>query len=428
MSSRDGERRIRNEIEGVLHSYGLTFEHINRGRHQAYQFVLNGKNVFFTYGGGGGSGGNRAHLNARSDLRRMLRDSGINKVCEEPSEIIETEAVIGATMEADAKVEITSELIEQEIAVPDEPHVQVPPEPDPDPPKLDPGPPKPPPLMVSSGYTYQSPRVLGIKLSKDLLVVAGNVLVIPLDRPNTVIEMTEEQFSILFNEVREYPPEPPKLTERTQPPRPLPRPLPLPTMEPEAEAIDYQPSQDVADILAYLKTRRGAVKTEVVAEALGKTRKSIDAHMRRLVSRGLVEAGPTGFWSLVNQATIFKPVLQPKPAAPPLFGRGRPAGKVPPQIGRILLAMAHAQQTTGKDNISPTMVSAYLDVRDNRQFTARMPSAVERGLVERGLPYPDRRGYHYKLTKEGQSLVREIGVWPFEVEGLQPPEWISGLF
>ena len=430
--SRDSDRRIRNEVEAILSTHGITYQHITRGRHPAVQFQVNGKTLCYSYGNGGDP---RAHLNARTQLRNMLRSLGIHSSEDDVTTPAPPPVIAAASLNGDASeahTEAVIDHIEQENVVDDsEPLVeteeilpQVPPA------VVPPATAAPTPIAATPNHTYQSSKVLGIKLERDLLVSAGNMLVIPLNKPTTVMEMTEEQFRMLFSEVEE-PPSPPPDSIWSRPDVPVvwagasrqKRSYNRQIIEAETEASQPRITDDAAAIMAYLATRKGAVKTETIANVLLKTRKSIDAHLRRMANRRLVEQGPIGFWALVPEQV--PPPLPPKEIPRPL---GRSAGPIPPQIGRMLLAMINTRRLTNKDDLSLAMVGTYLDERDFRQYSARMPNAIKLGLVEQGLPNPTGRGYLYKLTQKAYDLMKDIKGWPYEVEGISPPPWLSYLF
>jgi hypothetical protein len=334
---------MRTEIEAILASRGINYKHITRGRRPAYQFSVNGKTLYYTYGNGGDT---RAHLNARTQLRSVLRSAGISDI-EDIAENPMPPAVTAATANAvsDAFVEAVVErddhesvMNDSELLAEDE---RVPPTPVVAP-------------MATPNRTYQSAKVLGIKLERDLLVSAGNMLVIPLNRPTTVMEMTEDQFCLLFSEVAE---------EAAAPP------------PPPAALWPESPRQ------------------------------------KRVYNRR------------EQSSTATRPVLKEAPHA-----IGRIAGPIPPQIGRMLLAMTHTRRVTGKEDLSLQMVGKYLDERDFRQYSARMPNAIKLGLVEQGLPSPTGRGYLYKLTQKAYDLLKEIKGWPYEVDEMPTPPWLLHLF
>jgi hypothetical protein len=374
MSTRDSERRVQSEIEGVFAAYGIEYEHSTRGKHPAYEFTVNGKRIIFPYSGGDP----RAHLNARSDVRNLLRAAGCKEIQAEvraayveavPPEIIEAPPNVFDEAEESQEQENHVDLVEM-------PPLEMPKAVEPTPPIPLPPPSQvptivqpiaAPPLAVRSGHTYQSGRVLGIKLDRDLLVTAGNVLVIPLNKPNTITEMTEEQFLALF-----------EFAEDPLPPQP-----PAPTV----------------------------------------TKRRFIAKADESVLAPEPESGPDDELYTPPQED---PPIRNYETAYNVNSNGESAG-VPAQIARMLAAMAQVRRVTGKDNISTEMVSAYLEPRDFRQFSARMPKAIERQLVERGLPYTDRRGWHFKLTAKGDTAVKQAGVWPYTVEQLPVPAWMLHL-
>jgi hypothetical protein len=72
-------------------------------------------------------------------------------------------------------------------------------------------------------------------------------------------------------------------------------------------------------------------------------------------------------------------------------------------------------------------VTKFLAARDAKQYAARMPAMVDKGMVVRGLPIPDSRGWHYRLTPKGLATVKELGEWPYKDEDLPVPDWLSHL-
>jgi hypothetical protein len=93
----------------------------------------------------------------------------------------------------------------------------------------------------------------------------------------------------------------------------------------------------------------------------------------------------------------------------------------------MLFAMAYVRRCLGKEDVSPDMVKPYLNTVDMRQFTARMPTAIERGFVTRSLNYSDNRGYHYRLTNHGLTVLKEVGDWPYTVDHIELPAWVKSL-
>ena len=59
------------------------------------------------------------------------------------------------------------------------------------------------------GYAvFQSRDVIAIELDRDLTIPKGNVLVIPLNRADTLIDMPSDQFHVLFDEAVQQSAEP----------------------------------------------------------------------------------------------------------------------------------------------------------------------------------------------------------------------------
>jgi hypothetical protein len=184
------------------------------------------------------------------------------------------------------------------------------------------------------------------------------------------------------------------------------------------------------DLLAYLQQRNGGVKSAVIATTLGKTIKSVEENLRQLHEQGIavVEAG---FWRLKEAPSpTLKPVKStPVPDQSAIRTRMRRPrmGVVPPQMGRILVAMAYAAKTSGKADLTTAQVKPFLVARDKHQYSARLPGAIKDGLVTRGLPLPDARGWHHQLTIKGLKIVQDIGRSVFEVDHEPVPVWMAHL-
>lgn len=272
------------------------------------------------------------------------------------------------------------------------------------------------PVTSQTGYTvFRSAKVIAIELSEDLRIAKGHMLVIPLNRPNALLDMTREQFIVLFDATEENPTEVEPI--RTASPTPRPSPRPAPAVAPERN--------DENDIMAYLLQRKGGVKVRVIADALGMTLKMTDTVLKRLLTRGTVEL-EDGFWHLTARGPVPKKVAPAKKTRR-MYAPRSPSG-LPAQVGRMLAAMAYLFKA-GKADVSTQDVLPLLIPRDKTQFSARMPGAIDRGWVQKGpaLPPPATRGWFYKITPLGIAAIKAAGNMPFEEDGETTPVWLATL-
>lgn len=342
---------LRNSIVALLADYDVEWDDATVLTRDAVQFLLDGKHISVSFD---------PEADVADVLRRKLRDLGAHKKpgVAEPNDLV--------------------------------------PAPEPIPERKT--------IENRDGYTiFQSAQVIGIELDADLMIERGRVLVIPLRRTNTFLNMAKEDFVALFgseanaatflNHTGEH-----QRQRRT--------PIQAPPVADEEN-----------DILAFLRTRSGGVKPGGIALALGMMEPDVQEHLRKLRERGVVSRD-AGFWRL-SAAKPPAPIRPPR--APP---RKNSPGGVTPQMGRILAAMAYATKTLGRTDLKTTDVKPYLDDRDGKQYSARLPGCAAKGLVLRGRALPKAHGWYYQITPEGIKAVQQWGFWAYENEGQPSPEWL----
>jgi DNA-binding MarR family transcriptional regulator len=248
---------------------------------------------------------------------------------------------------------------------------------------------------------YRSARVIAIDCEHGLAVPEGNVLVIPLNQPNKLLDLTKEQFHLLFSATTESasgepPSEPPPVTAPT-------------FTEPNIEN----------DLLRYLEKAREPQRAAVIASRLGITTNVVEEHLKTFYERGLAVV-ERGVWRSVSRPA-------PPPVAPSGLRRRRSDIGVSPQLGRILAAMAFATKIAANPDLTTRQVRPYLMSRDQHQYSARLPAAIEKGFVQKGLPLPDSRGWHYQITSKGLEAVAQLGPWSYEQDAIPVPDWLEQL-
>ena len=350
----------------LLTEYNDVVVHAGPIQQNAIIFWLNGKRIVHP-------------INTRGDteshLRTILHELGARpKLPAKPNTEIETASGEASTMTSE------NPNAEPEVVVPEEIFVDPPSVPEAHPAdRVNEAPPagrmNEPAGRVTNdkgiATVYRSSRVLAIEIEQDLIIPKGHMLVIPLNRPNALIDMQKDQFKALFEtetaEVvaeampdSEPLPEPASIQPAPAAPRPAaPRQTPKVVNTPPKVA---NKDNFENDILAYLRQRKGAVKARVIANALQRPIYRTETHLRALLGRGIVECPQTGFWAIVK-TTATSPPVSPAHRANPAF-----VDKVPPQLTRILAAMAFATKATGHPDLTSRDVTPHLPERDARHM------------------------------------------------------------
>lgn len=395
--SRDSERRMQEGIEEVLNTFGITGEYIRRSNHPAVTFNANGKNILFTYSA---TGDPRAHLNARSDLRRLCLSAGAKPI-EEPVPVIKVrdtlmngvsnKAMCSSTTPVMTQInepKITEPQIMEDVIVRDTPEVF-----SEEPEEVSmPSPQRK--LNDDDFYTVFKARqlspgkVIVIELDRDLVVQKGTLLVIPLHRPNTVHDISRELFDVMFTEM-EAEPEPAAHTE--------PELQPQPDIVEEA-VVQFDPMSDEA-LEVDLPLQPGTLPPW-----LRDPEPAVDAKPVRKKKRA-VNYIPTPYRDM----------------------HPRSVKGISPQSGRVLASMVHVTDLTGKNDLSPELMDGTLLPHDRYQYSARVRDLKKLGLVDSGLPVPGagNKGYLSKVTAKGHKMIKEITPWCWLFDGLPVPTWVQ---
>jgi hypothetical protein len=382
----DAERRIRDEVTHVLDTYQVQYELIQKSRHPAVAFHVNGRRVVFPLSG---SGDPRAHHNARSQIRQILVSAGATVPplppprIELPEELIEDDQPVLSDTEV-------QQILDSSVRTEDEqPYVE--PEPE---------------VVAMAGktlnadsYSLYAPKLkanncIVIELGRDLMVQKGGLLVIPLDRPNTVIDVSRELFDTMFTLVPDEP-------------LPVPKPIevPVPVQEvrkpPEPETFEARSIDDVIERIVDREPEGPQVRHYAEGESGLRPKKRPTPPPKKAKSGRAV--------NYVNT-----PYRERMP---------RSIEGVSPQAARMLACMAYVTDTQRRVDLAPRHFNDMMLDHDRKQVATRMPKLVQLGLVEYGLPIPDSRGYHVKLTGKARRLLTKMGSWPWLYDGLDVPRW-----
>lgn len=284
---------------------------------------------------------------------------------------------------------------------------------------------------------FRSESVIAIECEHGLTVPPGNILIIPLNRPNRLLNLTQEQFQGLFpgDTVAEHAAEETTVVEPPAPPPPPPAP-PRRQIDGEEEMRRFTEASPVGDVFRFLEKQHEALQTVTVASRLRMPVARANEALRELAARGAVVL-ERGFWRLKSRPAPPEPVKPPRvppaaPAAPRATAKPNPFAStsrlsVPPQLGRILAAMAYASKTTGEEELTTQQVRPYLPARDMQQYSARLPGAIQKGFVARGTPLGDTRGWHYKLTPMGLQAARQVDSDTYVQDSIEAPDWLDQL-
>jgi len=414
----DKQRQVRDALVGVLNEFDVVYEHTLRKRHPAIEFIVDGHRHVHTYT----TGDPRSALNGKSQLRNRLKSLGAPlRVAPEPAEPIDDQPSISElpsepyaqtaeseqpppTVNAEMPTETeTPKSAEQATADAAETETTT------------------RTFTIDSQLNadgrhrvFRSARVIAIELQDDLILDKGNVLVIPLNRPGQFMDLRPDQFRALFEQLEVLntaevaptaPPLRPTAERRPTPPQVAPA---QPVIDP-IEAVQPDP----------VRPEPPPRKPPPVAPSV---KRPPGVEVRPSVPRMAIRTQTNE-----KSSSVTDKQQRTQRQRPEGFRPDRRSGIIQPQLGRMLAALLHASRTEQKDYVAPASVSSYLDTRDARQFTARLPGAVERNLAVRGHPLPNSRGWHYGITPEGVDVVRQAGDWPFACEGMMAPDWLDQL-
>jgi hypothetical protein len=355
----DAVKRVRSAITSVMDQYGVPYQDVRKSNHPAIRIVVGGQTRTITYGGGDP----RAHLNARTQTRRMLAQLGlIHNECpptdaDIPASVATDEGSLcmenpyndvlieDAPPDEDTRnVDTNEDMVADTVAETTEPISQ-----DSVPRTTDAG------YVIFNSVKYNTPqfrlsqgRFFAIELDRDLIAAKGTYLVIPIDIPDTVWDMPPHEFRSCFTPVA---PEP--STTQSQPVEPANSPIEAPPI----------PSVDVV------------VDDEQPAQYPRST-----------------------------------PASEPKPG-------------VSPQMGRVLLAIQHLHQQ-GEVEVAGPMIQSLLSPVDAKQVSGMLSAAIKLRYVTRGSALDAGRGTRYKLNAAGRKLAQTLGTWPYDHRGLAVPPWL----
>lgn len=359
MRQGDSDKRIRAAIIDVMEAYGVPYQDTRRHNHPAITFTVGDQTRTLTYVGGDP----RAHLNAKTQARRLLHELGAVPVSKEnPMESDHATYADPATTDQP-----------QDTSTPDEISIDEP---------VKTTTRTPQGYVVFSPIKYSSPqyqltsgRFIAIRLNRELIAESGKVLVIPLDLENVVWDMPEHEFQCCFEPV------PPAAIQ--QPSEPV---VKAESEPPLAEPIENEyPSQAALEPIIEQPHIEDFIDAEAVDEDEAE-----------------------------DELTHYPPPRQAKPAGK----------RVAPQMGRILLAMWHLHGN-GQTDIAPAAIQALVSPVDAKQVSGVLGGGMKLGLVARGEPIGVGRGWFYKLSAAGQITAANLGTAPYDDRDLAVPEWLQ---
>jgi hypothetical protein len=209
-------------------------------------------------------------------------------------------------------------------------------------------------------------EVIVIELAHDLMVPKGNVLIIPLHDPNRFLDMPKTQYQAFFRQV-------------AKPVRSPPVPTPAAAEAPLQKKVQPSP-------------------------------------------RERERAKDVGLFS--------PPPVQAPP--PPLSETHEPIALetssvegISAQVARQMAAIAYVQHHI--NNGKPVRISElydFLDERDRKQVSARMPHAWRLGFADRH-EANGGRSLQYGINKRGVDLLSRMHAWPWLREKLPVPKWAN---
>jgi DNA-binding MarR family transcriptional regulator len=358
----DARQRVRLAITDIMDEYGVAYEHVRKSNHPAIRFTVFGQTRTLTYSGGDP----RAHLNARSQAKRLLQRLGLTPLhLSDSTKHLQT-VKKGQTMSntgaseaiaEDIVIDIENEVKSEEAKI-DTPKTESPSQPEIR-------------RFVDTGYVlfesakYNVPqyklstgRFIAVRLKEELILPVGHMLVVPLDVPDVVLGMPEQDFRVFFTRAEVTEPVTQKAETVVNKANDIPK-----TSEPEI--FDLEPEDDI----------------------------DVD----------------------VESAPHFPPPSK-RPRSDVNYG-------VSPQMGRVLLALYYLHQKGAKE-IATSAIQALLSPVDAKQVSGMLSAAIKQGYVVRGSAIETGRGTYYRLLSKGRTRAQSLRTWPYDHRGLAVPPWL----
>jgi hypothetical protein len=377
----DATKRVRSAITSVMNQYGVRYQDVRRSNHPGIMFTVHGQTRTITYGGGDP----RAHMNARTQARRVLAELGVvpnqqddtlvdditPPVAEGSLSMMDNDRSLSmmdndpgpVPIEAASHEAASHETSSPDHTAPTDPPPESSPEPLIEP--SDPAAPSEAPRYGDAGYVlftptkYNSPQVrlsqgrfFAIELDRDLIAAKGTYLVIPVDIQDTVWDMPPHEFRCCFTPIIEQ-----AVTEKQT-----------------VAEVEREPAPDAKPL-------------EMVKEP-------------------------------EPSEDIDKPAQFPRSAEPSSEPK-----RVSPQMGRVLLVM-HFLHQQGEIEITGHAIQALLSPVDAKQISGMLSGAIKLRYVTRGGALEAGRGTRYKLSPAGRMLAQSLGTWPYDHRGLAVPPWL----
>jgi hypothetical protein len=397
---RDIERRVKTEILSVLKEFQLDYTEQNRSKHQAVEFYVNGKRISYTIGGGS----HRAPMNARSELRNMILAAGGVPHQTPPKELNGYVEIVSIEPVEPPEIVVKEEPVMPPVVTPT-PVIETEPE-------VKPSVVEPIKFNPDDSYLLYQPRklfpgnVLVIELDHDMLAEKGNIVIVPLHKPSSIMSMSKLQFEAMFMPMEASPVSFPVIEHTTKQGRVI-----HGTIRTD---LDYAKAKSL-DPYAFKKGNGWFIRAEVPPEPAPTPAPAAECPIT-FPEQSVEEVSKPKRKRKMNRA--------PVPDNPYRVGPSSIDG-VGPQLGRVLVAMAQVTDLEHKVDLKPSMFNRILLPHDRKQYAARLVTAIKMGFVERGLPLPESRGHHAKLTASGRKIAKKLKAWPWLYDGLDVPGWIS---
>lgn len=190
MATPDAIRLVQDAIASVCDQYDVEYDWTRYNRHLAVEIIHNGKRVKKSYS----AGDPRAHHNIKAEFRRILESMGVPFKAPSPTKVGKAEennSMNHFQSTPGSMEDLKENLSQASEALPIE---------------------QPEPVakahLNDSDYVLYEPKLLVgnkfivVELQKDIVAEAGSVLAIPLNKVNTVLTFTREQFDALFDVVQ----------------------------------------------------------------------------------------------------------------------------------------------------------------------------------------------------------------------------------
>ncbi len=270
------------------------------------------------------------------------------------------------------------------------------------------------PPIERSGLVVYMPKpdfvpaeVMIIRADKDMIIMAGDSLVIPAHCPQRMFTLTEEEVQMRYAPAAFVAPS--ILASHTQS---------APATRWHADSLHYSPPPAPIEPLAAPPPPKPSFHPGSVVEPTPEQEPvaAPDPAVAPVMPPEPVDIPVT---------TPMETSPEPEEAPPPRKTRAKREPRLPAQIGRILLGIQQAMTESRSHEVTATEAGQYMPDHDRKQIGARTAAAERAGWVKRRRPPGTSPAYLYSVTSTGARIAKQQAARCYLEGGLAVPPFIK---